>query len=130
MEIDNEGPGDEDTFLEFIKLQEHMGLYRVLPRAIALTPAGAGLLNLSASIPIPPVVPEGQYRVSLYCFEGGTAFTNSSLALPVEKVGLPEGLRVMAFEHPARYGILAILVALAAGVTMGLLFGGKGKGGH
>jgi uncharacterized protein (TIGR02186 family) len=128
--IEQENSDHDSTFREFIKLKEHMGLYKTFPHSIELDPLGENSARLALSLPIPPMVPPGEYGISMYCFEDDQPLSNKSTKLTVQKVGLPEKLSALAFDHAALYGILAIVVAIAAGLFMGFLFGKKGKGGH
>jgi hypothetical protein len=66
----------------------------------------------------------------MYCFGEDQSISDASTEFTVEKVGLPQKLSALAFNHGALYGILSIAVAIVAGIVMGLLFGSKSKGGH
>ena len=118
------------TYREFLKLKESMGLYKCSPGSIKVEPVDKKTEKFSVTVPIPPLVPPGEYNVCLYCFKEDPFFTNSTGSLTVEKTGMPQKLSLLAFHHPAAYGILAIVVAIAAGLSMGILFGSRQKGGH
>ncbi|RJP22123.1 MAG: hypothetical protein C4520_08680 [Candidatus Abyssobacteria bacterium SURF_5] len=120
----------DELFPEFLKLKEEAGLYRTSPSSINLEPTETGEKHLLAEIPIPANIPAGEYRVQLFCFNDREFSSNSSSKLTVVKVGLPEKVSALAFEHPAVYGILSILIAMAAGIFMGLIFGSKKKEPH
>jgi uncharacterized protein (TIGR02186 family) len=128
--IEPQGSANGDTFQEFVKLKEHMGLYETLSGSIKLNSAQDGSAGFTVPVSIPSLVPAGEYKVVMYCFGEDQSVSSVSTAFTVEKVGLPEKLSVLAFDHGALYGILSIAVAIAAGVVMGLLFGSKSKGGH
>ncbi|GAB4334173.1 MAG: hypothetical protein Kow0099_06170 [Candidatus Abyssubacteria bacterium] len=128
--IKPENSDNDSTFAEFIKLKEDIGLYRILCNSVTLKPSSDGMARFHASLPIPPKMPPGDYEVSLFCFRDARKLSNQSFTLSVEKVGLPKKLSTLAYDHPAAYGILAIVAAMAAGIVMGVLFGSKGKGGH
>ena len=49
--------------------------------------------------------------------------------IDVREVGMPAWISSLAFNHGALYGILAVLVAVVAGLGTGILFKG-GKGAH
>ncbi len=127
------GQNDTDSdliFGEFVKLKESMGLYKCAPGAISVEPADGKSEKFSATVPIPPLVPAGEYNVSVYCFKDDPFFTTSTGSLVVEKTGMPEKVSLLAFHYPAAYGVLAIVVAIVAGLSMGVLFGSRQKGGH
>ncbi|RJP69732.1 MAG: hypothetical protein C4532_10330 [Candidatus Abyssobacteria bacterium SURF_17] len=128
--IEQEGSDLDTTFQEFINLMEDRGLYKVSTSSIALQRAEGNLATFKLSVSIPALVPAGQYDVHMYYSRDGHLISNASGAFTVEKVGLPQWLSRLAFNHAALYGILAIVVAVAAGLLMGVLFGSKGKGGH
>lgn len=128
--IEQKDADAEATFSEFVRLREHMGLYRILCGSISLTPADNGTSRFTAVLPLPASVPPGEYDVSLLCFRDGKRLSNTTTKLTVEKTGMPERLSTLAYEHAGVYGVLSIVVAMAAGLSMGLVFGSKGKGGH
>ncbi len=128
--ISQNGTDSDLIFGEFIKLKENMGLYKCLPGSIKVEPVDGKTEKFSVTVPIPPLVPAGDYNVSLYCFKKEPSFTSSTGSLIVEKTGMPQKLSLLAFHYPAAYGVLAIVVAIAAGLFMGVLFGSRQKGGH
>jgi uncharacterized protein (TIGR02186 family) len=123
--------GDEDLlFQEFIKFKETTGLYKIMLNSVRLEPLAADTVGFTATCPIPASVPQGQYQVSVYSFNGGELMANTSAALTVANTGFPEKISNLAYNQPALYGIFAIAVAIGAGLLMGFLFGSKAKGGH
>jgi uncharacterized protein (TIGR02186 family) len=115
-------------FEEFVKLKEHIGTYDVDTR-IDVSPAGEGRQRLSAVLPIPSAMPPGQYTVRLFCFQDGNLVNQAEVQLSIDKIGLPLLLTSLAFEHAAGYGILAIVVAMMAGIIMGIIFSSRaGRG--
>ncbi|MEW5994822.1 MAG: TIGR02186 family protein [Candidatus Zixiibacteriota bacterium] len=111
-------------FEEFVKLKEHIGTYDVDTR-IDVRPAGEDKQRLSAVLPIPSAMPPGQYTVQLFCFQDGNLVNQAAVQLSIDKVGLPLLLTSLAFEHAAAYGILAIVVAMMAGIIMGIIFSSR-----
>jgi uncharacterized protein (TIGR02186 family) len=128
--IEQEGSDLDVTFREFIKLKESMGLYDISLNSVKPQRTDADSATFKLSVSIPALAPVGQYDVHLYCFSDGQVVSNAAGAFAVEKVGLPQWLSTLAFNNAAIYGILAIVVAVAAGLLMGVLFGSKGKGDH
>lgn len=113
-------------FSEFIALKEHKGAYQSITTA-QLTQIAANRPSLEAVFHIPPVMPSGDYVIQLYCFKNLVLMGRSNAQLHVEKIGLPNRLYSLAFDHPAAYGLLAIIIAMATGIMMGLIFGSRSR---
>jgi uncharacterized protein (TIGR02186 family) len=128
--IKQNGSNGEEIFSEFIKLEESLGHYKTLPDSIALTPVDDKVARFEASIPIPPSAPPDEYEICVYSFTGEAGNASASCKLVVAKAGLPQMLSALALNHAALYGILSIVVAIAAGLAMGIVFRSKAKGGH
>ncbi len=128
--IEQEGSDLDATFREFVKLKESMGLYEISLNSVEPQRSGGDSATFKLSVSIPALAPVGEYNVHLFCFRDGRLVSDADGAFVVKKVGLPQWLSRLAFNHAAIYGILAIVVAVAVGLFMGLLFGSKGKGGH
>jgi hypothetical protein len=67
--------------------------------------------------------------VEIFVLNQGNIVARTTDHLKVDEVGFPALLSNLAFEHAGLYGILATLIAIAAGLLMGLLFRGS-KGAH
>jgi len=113
-------------FSEFVALKEHNGSYQRLTTA-RLVHDAAGGTGLEAVFHIPPVMPSGNYQIQLYCFKNLVFMGQSAAGFRVEKVGLPNSLYSLAYNHAAAYGVLAILIAMATGIVMGLIFGSRSR---
>lgn len=128
--IEQDDSESDSMFREFIKFKENIGLYRISFGAMGLEHEGEDMMRFSASVPIPAQVPLGTYEVHVYCFTARQFTSNSSGRFIVEEVGLTRWLSTLAFTHAALYGIISILIAVAAGLLMGFLFGSKKKEPH
>lgn len=122
-------PLDENVFDEFIKFKEDRGMYNI-HQNIKIENKVNGRQNISAVLPIPSIIPAEKYDVWLYCFKDGTVIAKTALDLTIDIAGLPRLTIDLAFGKPAIYGVCAIIIALAAGLLMGLIFGKKSSGGH
>jgi uncharacterized protein (TIGR02186 family) len=120
----------DELFREFIKLKEGSGLYKTSLNSIRLEPQGKDFTHFTTEIPIPAKIPPGEYGVHMYCFNGQEFSSNSSSEFSVVKVGLPQKVSALAFNHPAVYGLFSIVIAMAAGIFMGLVFGSKKEEPH
>lgn len=116
-------------FSELVKLKEKEKLFAVDEAGVSLSPAGQGAMRASASFSLPPGAPMGSYDVKLFALSKGQARLVSQKSITVERVGLVEMSVKLAHQHGLLYGILAVVIALAAGLLTGFAFGG-GKGGH
>ena len=110
-----------EEFSEFINLKEHKGCYNINNNAVIKSDAG-GKQVLQAYLDIPSFIPVGEYEIVVYCFQNGKLADKSFAALSVKKTGLPLFVSNLAIEHAPLYGILAIIVAMSAGVLIGMIF--------
>jgi len=114
-------------FSDFIKLKEHNDSYQQNTESQLFPADDKNGNSFEAYLHIPPVMPSGEYQVRLYCFKDGALSGRSSAALKVEKVGIPNYLYSLAFNHPAFYGVFACVIAMATGIIMSLIFGSRRK---
>jgi uncharacterized protein (TIGR02186 family) len=121
----SEKPLTGREFDEFLKLKRHAGTYND-DIAIAMERREGGRQAATATLRVPSVTPPGQYRLRLYCFEDGAPIENASALLTIEKAGLPRLESELAHTHAAAYGIIAVLFAMVAGITMGVIFSSRG----
>ena len=129
MSFTSDKPLAGGEFDQFLKLKEHVGTYRDdVP--IEMKPVPGERRAISASLPLPSIMPSGDYTVRLYCFEDGRVVDEASAGLTIVKTGLSHLENELAHEHSAAYGIMAILVAMAAGITTGVAFSSRGGQGH
>ena len=70
----------------------------------------------------PSNVPTGTYTADVFLVRDGNVVSAQSTPLVVGKVGFGAELFDFAHQQPALYGILAVLVALAAGWLAGIAF--------
>ena len=114
-------------FSDFIKLKEHNSSYQQNTTAQLIPAADNKGYSFRASLNIPPVMPSGDYQILLYYFKDLTLAGKSSATLKVGKVGVPNYLYSLAFNHPAYYGVFACIIAMATGIVMSLIFGSRRK---
>jgi len=116
-------------FGDFLKLKEHSGMYNIETR-IHMGDAKRGKRELSVDLPMPASIPPGEYKVQLFCFEQGNLIERASAPLSIEKVGLPSLTAMLAYDHAAAYGVIAIVVAMMTGITMGIIFHSRARQSH
>jgi uncharacterized protein (TIGR02186 family) len=120
----------ETDFSELIQLKEHNGSYRLSETAQLLPAGDSAGRAFRAVVPVPPVMPSGDYRVRLYYFKDRVLLGEAGAALRVEMGGFPGYLHALAFNHPAAYGVFACIIAMATGIVMGLVFGSRSRRAH
>jgi len=123
-------PADKHALLEeLLKLKRSEGLYGVRNDAIHYGESQGSTKPFSATLSMPPRLPPGEYTVEIFALNQGDIVASTTDHLKVDEVGLPAALSALAFEHGGLYGVMASLIAIAAGLLMGLLFKGS-KGAH
>lgn len=101
----------------FIRNMARMGLYR--QRAGAVRIMDGALFR--ADIRLPANVPVGDFTARALLFEDGRLTAARSLPVRVDKIGFERRIYNLAHDRPLVYGLLAALIALAAGWGAGTL---------
>lgn len=108
---------------EFVKLKASEGLYRQIPAGVILDPA-TGVFR--TDVRIPSRLSPGSYTVEVVALKDGQVVASKRAPIQVSLVEAPALLADMAFGHAALYGVLATLIAILAGLGIGLVFQSKG----
>ncbi len=114
---------------ELVKVKRAEGLYGLEEGAVKLGPAKNGRKSFRTVVKLRARIPPGTYKVEVFAFDQAGTMTRTGQKLQVVEVGLPALVSSMAFKHALIYGILAVLIAVLAGLVMSLLFK-KGGGAH
>lgn len=130
-EIDVSAPEaeSEETFQEFVKLKESEGLYAIEAGGVRYGETESGGRTFEAVLEIPPRLPPGKYLVETFAVKDGSLAARTAAELQVNQVGLPALISTLAFNRGALYGVLATVIAIAAGLLIGVIFKGE-KGAH
>lgn len=124
---DEQGKEAERKWLQdFISFKEHDGLYLIKNDAIQREQGG----NFKLVIDWPFQAGPDKYTVETFAVREGRIIDRTTQHVEVERSGLIAALSGMAFEHPALYGIMAVIVAMVAGFSVGTIFKKGGGGGH
>jgi len=125
-------PAAEDKdflFREFLKLKTKEGLYRITKGTVIYDKKTGQRKNFSCTVTLPSKLVPGHYEVHVVAVSSGKIVASSKEVLRAEEKGLPNLVATLAFRHSTTYGILATVIAIIAGLIMGIIFKG-GKGGH
>jgi len=125
-------PASEDKealFHEFIRLKQRAGLYGMPEDAVSYGKTEGNMKSFSSTVALPSDLPQGDYKIEAFAIKDGSIVASASEQIKAKEVGLPAILSSLAFDHGALYGILAVLVAIFAGILTGAIFRG-GKGAH
>lgn len=121
--IEQSPPGDDGfVFDEFLRLVVQRGFYEVRPGSVALSDLEGAFAGFRAEFRVPPAVRPGNYRATLYCFNEHHLISETVQSISVEKTGIVRVLSDVAFQHGGLYGVVSVLVALAAGLVVGMIF--------
>ncbi len=127
IRIESNGGWHKNAFEEFLKLKQKEGLYREMLGNISYVSASEGQKTFRADVPVPSRLTPGDYTVDLDVVRNGKVIARAERPVSVQLVGFPALLAGLAFGHSALYGILATIIALLAGLGIGLVFQSRGS---
>jgi uncharacterized protein (TIGR02186 family) len=67
-------------------------------------------------------VPIGRYTADVYLFRDGQLISKNQSTLEVSKAGFEQMVYWLAFHRPFIYGVLAVLIAVLAGLAGWVVF--------
>jgi uncharacterized protein (TIGR02186 family) len=115
----------ELVFKGLVKIKEKANLYNIVADPARLEIAEGKLFK--HYFRFPPAATEGRYVVESYAFKDGQLVGYGKDVIQIKKVGIEYWLTDISQNHPVFFGIMAVLVALGAGLLVGMIFK---KGGH
>lgn len=101
-----------------IRNKTRRGLYGYAPRGVSIR----GDRLFRTSVTFPANVPTGPYQAQVYLFHHGKLTARHETTLVVRKVGLEASIFNFAHQQGALYGVVAIVLAVAAGWLAGVVF--------
>lgn len=125
-------PASEDKkklFKDFRKLKESAELYGIQKNRVHYGNMGGPMKPFTAAMSIPSDIPQGTYSLQVFAIKNASIVASAEQPITAEEVGFPATLSFLAFHHATLYGVLAVVVALIAGLVTGIVFKGA-KGGH
>jgi len=124
-----ENEADKEKWVdEFIKLKQKNKIYGEFTGQIKTMAEGAKK-TYTLAIDWPYQAPPQDYNISVYEVKDDAVQGQAEAVLKIEKVGALKFISDMAFHKEVIYGIASILIAIAAGFIVSVIFKGGG-GGH
>jgi len=114
---------------EFIRFKEHQNLYAIHSGTITRQ-HGATSDTYQAEVAWPYQAAPGTYTVEAMAIRNGQVVDRAQSEFTVARTGVVEWLSNLAFNSPAAYGIMAVVVAIVAGFAVGMIFRKGGGGAH
>lgn len=111
---------------ELLKLKRDEGLYREVTQKLTYEAPSGGMKMFKTTIPVPSRLSPGTYSVEVAAVRNGEIVARASTPVNVALTGFPALLSTLAFGNGAIYGILATVIAIMAGLGIGLVFQSKG----
>lgn len=103
---------DSESFTEaLIRVRTKESLYQMQEGAVDLEQDTL----FRTSFRLPSNLIEGDYLARIFLTRGGKLIDEHSTVIPVQKVGLERWLFKLAHEEPFLYGMLSLIIAVAAG---------------
>jgi len=118
---------DQPFFHELIKIKEKEGIFAVREGAVKLAPGAGGIRQVRAECALPPTLPMEEYEVQLFGFKEGKGELLCSKSIEVKQTGVADFMASLVQRRPLLHGFFAVIVAVAAGLLTGLVFGGSSK---
>lgn len=101
-----------------VRLKERQGLFRASEEGVEFI--GSHLFR--ATVDLPANVPIGEFSIDIYLFRDGKLLNHHLSRLVIRKQGFEELVHRTAFEYPLLYGILAVVMAISAGLLASAVF--------
>jgi len=113
------GVADSEAFTEaLIRIRESEDLYQLIEGGVTLR----NETLFDTSIRLPANLVEGDYRTRIILTRGGQVLDVYEQDIAVRKVGLERFIYNLAHERPLAYGILSLVIAIAAGWLASAVF--------
>lgn len=114
-----------EVFRGLVKIKEKANLYNIVetPQRLEI-PEGKLYKHYFR---FPPAATEGKYQVETFAFVKGELVGYGKDVIEIKKVGIEHWLTETSQNSPVFFGIMAVLVAVVAGLGVGMIFR---KGGH
>jgi len=115
----------ENVFQGLLKIKEKANLFNIVEDPKRLEVAQGSLYK--HYFRFPPAATEGHYQVETFAFVKGELVGYGKDVIEIKKVGLESWMTETSQNHPVFFGIFAVVIAMVAGLGVGMIFR---KGGH
>lgn len=95
-----------------IRIKQRERLYVYDPQGVVFV--GRNLFR--ATVNLPANVPVGRYATDVYLLRNGEVLSHNRSDLTISKAGFERFVYAAAFDYPLLYGIIAVIVAISAGL--------------
>lgn len=111
-------PGEEASYRNAV-LQDlrAAGLYTEQPSGLVVMDHTL----FRAAVDFPAHVPVGPYSVDIYLVWDGKVIAHQTAPLSIDKIGFERAIYTFAKTEPALYGLIAVAIAVVAGIFAGAL---------
>ena len=103
--------GAQDFTDAVIRIREDEGLYSIREDTVAVDEQTL----FRTSIDMPADLTEGDYAARIFLTRGGQVISQFETTIDVRKVGLERFLYNLSREQPVWYGLMSLVIAIAAG---------------
>tara|TARA_R110002049_G_scaffold23781_4_gene84526 strand:- start:29294 stop:30061 length:768 start_codon:yes stop_codon:yes gene_type:complete len=111
---------NSSSFTEaLIRIRTRDGLYHVIEDGVTIDEQTL----FRAAVALPAALTEGAYDTRIFLTRGGTVVAQYETIIDVRKVGLERLLFNMSREQSFLYGVLSLIIAIAAGWGASAVFG-------
>lgn len=121
-------PADGKWFDEYLKFKKQEKVYDIQEGSI-VRQHGVDGNTYQVNVAWPYQAPPGTYTVQVLAARDGKVVDRASTHFEVKSTGMVAALSKMAFDQAGLYGIMAVIIALLAGLAVGAIFK-KGGGSH
>ncbi|MEJ2058329.1 MAG: TIGR02186 family protein, partial [Desulfofustis sp.] len=111
-----------DIFTMFAEMKGSEGLYQEIPGAVQYTDGRGNLRHFSAVCHIPALITSGSYDITAMIMPANGENRRESARFSVIETGFVKLVDDLSSNRRVLYGVTAVVVALVAGIVMGVLF--------
>lgn len=104
-----------------VRLKRREGLYAEQPGGVTII----GDRLFRAKLTLPTNVPVGRLTANIYLFREGQLTGRQISTLNIRKQGIEHTITELAFNYPFIYGVLCVLIAVAAGLSASVFSRGR-----
>jgi uncharacterized protein (TIGR02186 family) len=115
--------GARELFSELVKLKQKDHLFSCQASGVELHSVGAGRQEATGTLLLPAKTPVGDYTVEVFGFHDGEGTRIGAATVHLKRTPVVASITSLVAEHGLLYGCLAVVVAVAAGLFTGFIFG-------